>query len=163
MSLSAVGIVHTFFGLLALFTATRLIVKHRHIDTRQGEGKTYVVATAITAITALFIFNHGGFNQAHGLALLTLFALLAGVLLNFFRLFGRLTPYIQLTALSSTLLFHLIPAATEILTRFPLNDPKVKSFDDPLLHQTFLIILVLFLVLLTWQLLWLKRRHHYIN
>lgn len=163
MSLSVVGIFHTLFGLFALIAAAWLIIKFQKIAISHPLGKLYMLATAITAGTSFFIFNHGGFNIAHGLAALTLAALFVAILLSLFKIFGTLTPYFQLVAMSSTLLFHLIPAATEVLTRFPLSDPLVKSFDDPLLHKTFLVILVLFLVLLIWQIARLKRKTIYIR
>lgn len=163
LSLSVVGIFHTIFGLFALISAAWLIVTSHQIDIKQSLGKLYVLSTAITAATALFIFNHGGFNIAHGLAVLTLLALLAGILLSFFKLFGKATAYLQLISMSSTLLFHLLPTATEVLTRFPMSEPLAKSLEDPILQKTFLIILVLFLIMLSWQLLWLKRRNVYIH
>ena len=163
MSLSVVGIFHTLFGLFALISAAWLIIKFQKITISHPLGKLYILATAITAGSAFFIFNHGGFNIAHGLAGLTLAALLVSVLLSYFKVFGTLTPYFQLVAMSSTLLFHLIPAATEVLMRFPLSNPLVKSFEDPLLHKTFLVILVLFLVLLIWQIARLKRKTIYIR
>lgn len=163
MSLSVTGIFHTIFGLAALISAAWLIFKYQDINFKHRLGKLYVASTAITAVTALFIFNHGGFNVAHGLAILTLVALFAGILLSYFKIFGKLTPYLQLTAMSSTLLFHLLPAATEVLTRVPVSDPLAKSLTDPLLQKTFLVILVLFLIMLVWQLLCLKRKNIYIH
>ena len=163
LSLSVVGVFHTLFGIIALVSAGWLIVKFHHIDIRQVVGKVYVFSTAITAALALFVFNHGGFNIAHGLAVLTLLALSAGLLLSWFKLFGKFTVYIQLTAMSSTILFHLLPAATEVMLRLPLDKPLVSSLDDPLLQKTFLVILVLFLIMLLWQLLWLKRKNAYIH
>lgn len=163
MSLSVVGIFHTLFGLIALVSAGWLIIKSHHIDIKQRLGKIYVVATAITAGTSLFIFNHGGFNIAHALGVLTLGALLVGLLLSFFKLFGKFTAYLQLIAMSSTILFHLLPAATEVMTRLPVDAPLVSSLEDPLLQKTFLVILVLFLIMLLWQLIWLKRKNVYIH
>lgn len=163
MSLSVVGIFHTLLGLFAVFSAIWLIIKFQRITISHPLGKLYAIATALTAGSAFFIFNHGGLNIAHGLAALTLAALLVAILLSFFKVFGTLTPYFQLTAMSSTLLFHFIPAATEILMRFPLSDPMVKSFEDPLLHQTFLAIFIMFLLLLVWQIARLKRTTIYIR
>ncbi|XOV80492.1 MAG: hypothetical protein ACFHVJ_05960 [Aestuariibacter sp.] len=161
MALSPLGIVHTILGTIALFSAIYLFVSRRHIDIKHPVGKLYVVVTLLTAGTSLGIFNHGSFNIAHGLAVLTILAALFGAALSVFRIFGRLTRYLQLTALSSTLLFHLIPAATEIMTRFPSNSPMASSIQDPLLLQTFLGIFVAFLLLLFWQYLWLRKQTIY--
>lgn len=163
LSLSVVGIFHTIFGLIALICAAWLIITSHQIDIKRSSGKLYIFSTVITAVTALFIFNHGGFNIAHGLAVLTLLALLVGIILSFFKLFGKATAYLQLMAMSSTLLFHLLPTATEVLTRFPMSAPLAKNLEDPILQKTFLVILVLFLIMLSWQLLWLKRQNVYIH
>lgn len=163
MSLSVQGIIHTLCGIVALVCATWSIAKFHLIDIKHSLGKIYVVNTAITAATALLIFNHGGFNVAHGLAVLTLLALAAGVVLGYFKLFGKFTPYLQLVAMSSTLLFHSLPTATEIITRFPMDDPIAKSLKDPILQKTFLVLLILWLILLVWQLIMLKRKNVYIH
>lgn len=162
MELSLLGIFHTILGTMALVSAIYLIVKRNHIDVKHPIGKVYVVVTLLTAASALGIFKHGGFNAAHGLAILTIAAALFGMGLSVFRVFGRLTRYLQLTALSSTLLFHLIPTATEILTRFPSDNPLAKGLDDPLLLQTFLGIFVAFLLLLIWQYMWLRKQTIYL-
>ncbi|MCC2608126.1 hypothetical protein [Planctobacterium marinum] len=163
MSLSLPGVVHTLFGLLALILAMVLIAKHQRILLNHPMGKLYALFTAITAGTSLFIFNHGGLNPAHILAVLTLVALLGAIVLSLFKVFGTITPYVQLTLMSSTLLFHLLPAATEVLMRFPVDEPLVENLEDPLLHQTFLVIFILFLLLLMWQIAKLKKKTIYIR
>jgi len=163
VSLSLPGVIHTLFGLLALALAITLIVKHQRIPLNQSLGKLYALFTAITAATSLFIFNHGGFNPAHALAVMTLAALLIAILLSLFKVFGTVTPYVQLTLMSSTLLFHLLPAVTEILMRLPVDAPLVENLEDPLLHQVFLVIFVLFLLLLFWQIAKLKKKTIYIR
>lgn len=162
MGLSPLGIFHTIMGTIAVFSAIYLIVRFNHIDIKQRLGKFYVVITILTAASSLGIFNHGGFNIAHGLGVLTIIAAIVGVGLSIFRVFGRLTRYLQVTALSSTLLFHMIPAATEILTRFPSENPVASGLKDPLLLQTFGGLLVAFLILLFWQINWLRKQTIYI-
>jgi Mn2+/Fe2+ NRAMP family transporter len=65
--------------------------------------------------------------------------------------------YIVALCFSSTMLFHMLPTATEILTRFPMDAPMVGSLQDPLLLKTFTVILVCFVILLALQLNWLRK------
>ncbi|MBE1298389.1 MAG: hypothetical protein GJ680_00565 [Alteromonadaceae bacterium] len=161
MPLTPLGIVHTVVGIAAIISLIMCLVKYKHITLKSRAGKIYLLATLITAASALGIFQHGGFNAAHLLGILTLLAVIVGWLLSFFRLFGKLTPYFQLTAYSSTILFHALPTATEIMTRFPPSSPIVSGLDDPLLQKTFLIILCVFVIFLLWQLNWLRNKRKY--
>ena len=56
----------------------------------------------------------------------------------------------------ATLLFHLLPTATEVMTRFPMDNPMVSSLTDPLLQKTFLVILIIWALGLGLQLYWLR-------
>jgi len=119
-------------------------------------GKVYLITTFITAASSLTIFKHGSFNPAHGLAILTLLALFAGMILEKTVLFKSWNKYFVNLCYSSTILFHLIPTATEILTRFPMDAPLVNSLKYPLLHKTFLAIFVVFMIFLILQMKWLR-------
>lgn len=157
-NISAIGWSHTLLGLLAMVTAIVLLWREQAITWQVTLGKVYLLATVATAASALVIFKHGSFNIAHGLAVLTLLAVLAGWVVEKTRLFKSWNPYAMAICYSSTLLFHALPTATEILTRFPADAPVVTSLHDLFLQQTFLFILVVFLVLLLLQLWWLKQR-----
>lgn len=156
MPLSPIGIVHTLVGILALFFGVKSLWQYKQIIFSTVSGKIYLGATLITAATALTIFRHGGFNAAHGLAILTLLAVVVGVLIDKTVLFKSWNKYFVNVCYSSTFLFHLIPTATEILTRFPQDAPLVTSLKDPLLQKTFLAILIVFLVFLIIQMKWLR-------
>jgi len=151
------GIFHTIVGLAALISGVKLLWQTRQMSYRSTTGKVYLIATLLTAGSALTIFRHGGFNAAHGLAVLTLLALVVGVVLEKTTLFKSWNKYLMNVCYSSTILFHLIPTATEILTRFPADAPVVTSLKDPFLQQTFLGIFVVFLAMLIWQMVWLRR------
>src|SRR5439155_23382206 len=90
---------------------------------RQGpnnrRGQIYLVATLITAVTALGIFRHGGFGPPHALAVLTLVALAVGTVAARSHVFGWASRYVQAASYSATILFHMIPAVTESSTRLP--------------------------------------------
>lgn len=158
MALSAMGILHTLVGIIALVSGFMMLWKTKQMTYQSTTGKVYLIATFITAASALTIFRHGGFNAAHGLAILTILAVLAGVVLEKTVLFKSFNKYFMNVCYSATILFHLIPTATEILTRFPMDAPVVTSLKDPLLQKTFLVILIVFLIMLTLQMVWLKRQ-----
>jgi len=158
MPLSPIGIIHTVVGIAALFYGVKSLWQNKQILLSTISGKIYLLATVVTAITALTIFRHGGFNAAHGLAIMTLAAVFVGVLLDKIVLFKSWNKYFVNLAYSSTFLFHLIPTATEILTRFPQEAPVVTDLKDPLLQKTFLAIFVVFLVFLIIQMNWLRKQ-----
>ncbi len=158
MSLSPMGILHTLIGILALISGFALLWKSKRISFEPMLGKIYLFTTLITAASSLTIFKHGSFNPAHGLAILTLLAVFVGVVLEKIHLFKSWNKYFVNICYSSTILFHLIPTATEILTRFPMQAPLVNSLKDPMLHKTFLAIFVVFMVFLILQMRWLKNQ-----
>ncbi|MGB5210913.1 MAG: hypothetical protein WBP60_10360, partial [Gammaproteobacteria bacterium] len=71
---------------------------------------------------------------------------------------GAFQKYFVALCFSSTVLFHLIPTATEIMTRFPVGAPLVSSLEDPLLLKTFAVILAVFVVFLGLQMNWLRKQ-----
>ena len=160
MPLSPVGIIHTFVGIIAIFFGIKSIHNNKQIMLSSNSGKIYLGATVITAITALTIFKHGSFNAAHGLAVLTIIAVFLGIALSKYSLFRSWNKYFVTITFSSTFLFHLLPTATEILTRFPIDAPVVSNLKDPILQKTFLGILVLFITFLIFQMNWLRKQNN---
>lgn len=158
MPLSPVGIFHTVLGVAAILVVAVLLIQDKQIRLERPLAWFYLAATVLTAASALVIFRHGGPNAAHGLAVLTLLAVVAGVVASRVGFLGRLQQYIVALCFSFTVLFHLLPTATEILTRFPMEAPLVSSLQDPLLLQTFGGISLVFFVLLALQMNWLRRR-----
>ncbi len=158
MPLSPMGILHTIIGAIAVLSGIKLLWQNKQISSESLTGKIYLIGTLITAASALTIFKFGTFNAAHGLAILTLLALAVGFVSEKTRMLKSWNKYFVGLCYSSTMLFHLIPTATEILTRFPMNAPIVTSFEDPLLEKTFLSIFVVFLIMLVLQLNWLRKQ-----
>ncbi len=159
MALSNMGIIHTVIGMIALISGFLTLWKNKQITSRTITDKIYLLATLITAASSLTIFKHGSFNVAHALAILTLSAVVVGYAAEKTGIFKSLNTYFVALCYSSTILFHLIPTATEILTRFPVDSPVVTSLNDPFLHQTFLVIFLLFLFMLALQFFWLAKTH----
>ena len=158
MPLSPLGILHTIVAAAAVFAGFYLCWKDKQITSTTPLGIVYLVATVIAAASALAIYKHGSFNAAHGLAVLTLLAIVAGIIAEKTFLLGGLNKYFVALCFSGTLLFHLLPTATEILTRFPMDAPLVSSFEDPLLQKTFLAIVLTFVVLFAVQINWLRKQ-----
>ena len=158
MELSNMGILHTVVGIVALVSGFKILWQNKQISYHPLTGKIYLIATIITAASSLTIFNHGGFNVAHGLGILTIVAVAVGVVTEKTVFLKTWNKYFMALCYSSTILFHLIPTSTEILTRFPMDAPLVSSLKDPLLHKTFLSIFVVFLIMLILQMRWLSKQ-----
>ena len=150
------GWFHTVVGILALVTGVYTLAKFKVIRFEQLSGKTYLILTLIAAASALGIFKHGGFGVAHGLAVLTILAVLVGGVAEKTQLFGNLSPYIQAASFSATFLFHMIPAITDGLMRLPVDSPVVTNIEDPLLRGFYLSFLVAYVVGFSLQVRWLR-------
>ena len=151
------GWFHTFNGVVALVTAAMMLYRYREISVRRTEGVIYVVTTLITAVTALMIYQHGGFGPAHGMGVAAVIALAAGLLADKTGLFGGWSRRIRAVGYTATVLFHCVPAVTDALLRLPPSDPMLTSIEDPIMKGAHLTLLVLFLVGVTLQLRWIKR------
>ena len=156
--ITALGWFHTAMGVIALVSGAVTLVRYKEIDPKNRSAQVYLATTLVTAGTALAIFQHGSFGPAHGLAVLTLAALVVGMTAATLNLFGKLSRYVQALSFSATLLFHCIPAITDGLMRLPVGDPVVTSIDDPLLRSAYLVLLLLFLIGASLQLRWLYRQ-----
>ena len=156
--ITALGWFHTAMGVIALASGAVTLVRYKEIDPKNRSAQVYLATTLVTAGTALAIFQHGSFGPAHGLAVLTLAALVVGMTAATLNLFGKLSRYVQALSFSATLLFHCIPAITDGLMRLPVGDPVVTSIDDPLLRSAYLVLLLLFLIGASLQLRWLYRQ-----
>ena len=156
--MTLLGWFHTAIGIIALISGGYTLAKHKEISLQQRSGQIYLIATVITAGTALGIFQHGGFGTAHGLAVLTLIALAIGTLAATTNIFGKLSRYLQAASYSGTLLFHSIPAVTDALMRLPVGDPVLTSIEDPILKMSYLALLALYLVGVGFQLRWVHQQ-----
>ena len=147
--LTSLGIVHTLLGVVALVSGFGALARYKQISWSTGLGRVYLATTVLTAVTALGIFRHGGFGPAHGAAILTLVAVAIGTL-------ARARRYVAAIAFSTTLLFHLIPAVTETLTRIPADHPIAASQQAPLFPPIYSGLLLALVIGLVLQVRWLK-------
>jgi len=154
--MTLLGWFHTVLGVGAVLSGFYAIYKYRVISMEVSSGRLYVYVTLLVAVSALGIYNQGGFGIAHILALLTLIAIAGGVIMEKTKPFGSFSKYFQALGYTSTLLFHMIPAITDFLRRLPVGDPFVDSLEDPLLINFLLAFLLIYFVGITSQMLWLK-------
>jgi len=152
------GWFHTIVGIIALVSGAMTLASFKEISLQHRTGQVYLAATLITAGTALMIFQRGEFGPAHTLAVLTLLALAVGVIAETMKPIGKWSRYLQGLSYSSTLLFHCVPAVTDGLMRLPLGNPVVTEFEDPILQNSYLALLVLFVIGITLQMRWIHRQ-----
>ena len=163
LGLTTLGTVHTAISLIAVAAGVTALVRNQRISLDDRIGRTYWIATVLTSLTSLGIFQHGGFGKPHALAIITLVVLGVAAVARSSNLFGRASIYVETVAYSLTFFFHLIPGITETSTRLPLGAPLVSSPDDPALQMASAVLFLLFLVGATLQVLRLRaangRRH----
>jgi len=155
--ISILGWIHTISGTCALVLAARIIYKDKFISAFKFLGQSYLLLTAISAGTSLFIFNNGGFNLAHLLGVITLLAIGGGLFVEAFKRFP-FAKYLQAISYSGTILCSSIPAISEVFTRLPASNPLATSIFDPILIVSFVVIFILYLVLVFNQIHWLKNQ-----
>ena len=158
--MTILGWLHTVLGVVAVLNGFYTLYNYRVISVKESSGRIYVYITLLVAVSALGIYNQGGFGIAHVLAVLTLIALAGGFIMERTKLFGSFSKYFQALSYSSTLLFHMIPAITDFLRRLPVGDPFIDSFEDPLLVNFYLAFLLLFVVGIIAQIFWLKKQEN---
>jgi uncharacterized membrane protein len=144
--LTPLGVVHTAISIVAVLAGLVALVRDKRISGSNGLGKVYVITTALTCLTGFGIFQHGGFNKAHGLGIITLVVLAAAWGAGRYGWFGRASRYVETVGYSATFLFHLIPAITETTTRLPLGAPLLASGEAPQLQTASAVLFVLFLL-----------------
>jgi len=156
MGLTSLGIFHTVIGIMAIVAALISIVRFGKIDLAHPAGKIYFYSTVVTALTALGISKHGGFNPGHILSLLV-FALVVVAFLLSVKLKGNnRARYFENFLLSFSFFLSLLPTVNETFTRIPVGHPLAKDITDPVIGRTLLVLLILFVAGSIYQ--WIKQR-----
>jgi hypothetical protein len=159
LGLTPLGTVHTAISLIAVAAGAISLLRFQKITWHNKIGQIYVVATILTCLTALGIFQHGGFGKGHALAILEIAVI--GIALASGRKtspFGGWSTYVETVSYSFSFFLHLIPGITETTTRLPQNHPIASGPDDPMVQTTICICFVLFLIGVTLQVLRIRRR-----
>ena len=157
--ITLLGWIHTIIAIVALIAGFYTLAIYKVITAEKKTGQVYLICTLITAVTALMIYKHDGFGPGHGLAVLTLLALVGGFVVTKIPIFAKIAEYFQTFCFSGTLLFHMIPAITDGLLRLPVGDPILTNPRDPILKKFYLAFLVIFLAGYVMQFLWLKKQN----
>ena len=158
MEISFIGWIHTILGTLAILVAIFIIATQGFITVKNSLGKFYLIATAITAGTALMLYKNGGFNLAHLLAVFTLIAIFLGLASEKYNILG-ISKYLQAMSYTGSVLFHLIPGIAEVNKRLPLDNPMGLSVDDPINIRYYLIFTLIcgITILAQWVYIWKKK------
>ena len=81
-----IEVIHTLFGFLSLFVGMFVLLRPKGTKSHKVVGKIYVTAMLGLNITAFGIYNlFGGFGVFHVAAIISLFSVLAGLLVLYFR------------------------------------------------------------------------------
>lgn len=155
--MTAFGVFHTALSLLALAAGVVALLRDKALGIRSRVGQAYVALTALTSITGLFIFHHGGFGKPHALSIITLAVLGVAILASRTRLFGRASRAVAIVAGSATFFFSLIPGVTETTTRLPASQPLFASPEAPELLAINGVLFLLFVIGATAQVLALRK------
>lgn len=78
--ISPLGWFHTFLGAVALLSGAFALIRYKEISLQSRSSVIYLLATLVTAGTALAIYQHGRFGPGHVLAVATLAALTIGMI-----------------------------------------------------------------------------------
>lgn len=145
MGLSSLGIFHTIIGVTAIVAATISYLKYGKINLAITSCKIYAYSTIITSLTALGISKHGGFNIGHVFSIFILILVLVAYLLFSRKQGNNGNRYVENFLLSFSFFLSWVPTINETFTRVPLSKPLAKGPTDPIIAQTLLVLLVLFI------------------
>ena len=157
--LSAFGIIHTLLSLIPVFVGAWALWTYGRIVPENKSGRWYLTGMLLSIFTSFGLTSTGGFNEAHALGVVALGALAVGYnsqVLN--GLLGRATPYVEIASLSFSYALLFIPAINETLKRIPPADPISNGPDTPIVLALVGLVLLLFVIGTTWQLLRLRAR-----
>jgi len=157
MGLSGLGIFHTIIGIVAIVAAIISFIRFGKIDLTQLSGKIYFYTTAVTALTALGISKHGGFNAGHIFSVFIFILVVVAFWLSVKRSTNNKARYIENFLLSFSFFLSLIPTVNETFTRVPLGHPLAKNPTDPIIAQTLLVLLIAFVAGAIYQ--YIKQRN----
>jgi len=145
MGLSGLGIFHTAIGVLAIIAAVVAFIKYGKIDLGHITGKVYFYCTLVTSLTALGISKHGGFNPGHAFSIFIVLLIIEAYILYSRKKGNIKARYFENFCLSFSFFLSLVPTVNETFTRIPVGHPLAKDIKDPIIGNTLLIFLILFI------------------
>ncbi|TCC88240.1 hypothetical protein EZ428_21200 [Pedobacter frigiditerrae] len=163
MGLSTLGIFHTIIGIAAIVAAVVSYIKYGKINLAELSGKIYLYSTVITSLTALGISKHGGFNPGHIFSIFILILVVVAYLLHTKKGGNNRSRYVENFLLSFSFFLSWVPTINETFTRVPLAQPFAKGPSDPIIAQTLLALLVLFVAGSIFQFIKQKKMNKTVN
>jgi hypothetical protein len=156
--LTTLGIIHTAISILAIIVAVIALLSSGEINPLNKSGRLYILLTIIACLTALPIMKTGHPTAGHALAILILILLPIGIYAHRIRIFGKLAGYAQVIILSTTLFISMVPTIIETLTRLPLDHPLADGPNSPAVKMGFLILIIIFIIGITYQVIKLRAK-----
>ena len=156
LGLTTLGTFHTAISLIALAAGFVALTRYREISMASTSGRVFVGGTALSCLSGLGIFQHGGFGNPHVLALVTLVVLGVALAAEYANAFARLSRYVRTIGYSLAFFFHFIPGTVETLTRLPLGAPYLSGAQDAKAQPIVGFFFLLFLIGATLQVLRLR-------
>lgn len=144
MGLSNLGIFHTVIGIIAIVAALISYIRFGKIDLTHLTGKIYFYCTLITALTALGISKHGGFNPGHVFSIIIILLVVIAFFLSAKKQGNNKARYFENFLLSFSFFLSWLPTVNETFTRIPVGHPLAKDITDPVIGKTLLVLLILF-------------------
>ncbi len=145
MGLSSLGIFHTVIGIVAIIAAIIQFIQKGKIDLSQITGKIYFYATLVSSLTALGLSSVVGLNPGHILAILIVILITVAYFLYAKKQANNRFRFVENFLFSFSFFLSMIPTVNETLTRVPIGNPIAKGPTDPLIAQTLLVVLILFI------------------
>jgi hypothetical protein len=159
LGLTPLGAFHTAVSLIAVAAGLIAYARNGEITADNAAGRIYLYTTALTALTAYGVVEHGGeFGMLHTIGSVTLGLLVLAVVAGKTDLLGRMAPYVEVGSYSATFFFHVVVGVTEGAIHFPAGAPLVATRDHPTLQAVTVVMLVIFLVGTALQLRGLRAR-----
>lgn len=154
--ISSLGAGHTIISLVTLATGLYSFARYQKIDSTTRSAKVYLAGMAVSAATSFGLSSTGGFNAGHALGILTLLAIVGGLLVPRIHALGRARPYLSQFAFTFSFFLLLVPGINETLTRLPVSHPLADGPESPLVRGALAVWLGIFVLGSVLQFLWLR-------
>lgn len=145
------GAIHTAISLVPILAGLYGFIRHRAIDPGTHSGRIYLIGLVLSVATSFTVSSTGGLNPGHAFGVIVLLVAFGGVLVTRLRFLGRLAAYLSTFALSFSFLLSLVPGVNETLTRLPVAHPLAAAPMAPVVLQTLLGCLAVFVIGFAWQ------------
>lgn len=145
MGLSILGIFHTVIGIIAIAAAIISYVRYGKINLAEKTGAIYFYFTIVTSLTSLGLLKHG-FNPGHIFAIFIVLLIMVAYFLHTKKQENKRSRYFENFLLSFSFFLSWVPTVNETFTRVPVGHPLADGPTDPLIPNTLLLLLILFII-----------------